>query len=683
MGNILMDKNQLIDFGLTLDEADKIISSLKELETLESLEKWRAVCRTILKPEMPITLHQYLHRWAFNDWDESLSPIPAWSPDANEVEESNIHQIMSEINIDNYEDFYSWSIKNPIEFNRLMINRLGIVFNQEPIDIMNMDKGVESPRWFYGGKLNIVESCFKAASDATAIIYERNNDAPGKLSYSELHEMVGRVKNSLNARGVKQGDRVAIAMPMTVEAAAIYLGIIAAGCSAVTVADSFSSEEMQIRFDLAKPVCVFCQDYLIRLGKRIPLYERVVQALNAPCIVIRADENNTTDLRSGDISWKKFLINDSNLEFVHANPDDEITLLFSSGTTGNPKAIPWTQTTPIKSANDAHLHHDIHAGDVLCWPTNLGWMMGPWLIFSALLNNAAIALNSSAPTTREFGKFVSDAKVTMLGLVPSIVSAWQSSDCIRGIDWSTIKAFSSTGETSNYHEMFFLMSLAGYKPVIEYCGGTEIGGGYIAGTLVQPSVPAMFSTPALGSDWLLLDEDGELTESGEIFFKPPTLGLSTSLVNGNHHDIYFAGTPLSPTKELLRRHGDHIEKLPGGYYRAHGRVDDTMNLGGIKVSNIQIEEILSAEPEVKELAAVAVPAKGGGPNRLVIYVYSVGTINVDTLKIKYQKLIRTKLNPLFKIFDVVQIDKLPRTASNKVMRRKLRSLYEQRVEREL
>ncbi|MEN8192184.1 MAG: AMP-binding protein [Bacteroidota bacterium] len=673
-----MDKNLLMDSGLTPEEIEQIVSSLIELATLSPLARWREICKTILKPVMPITLHQHLHKWAFEDWDESVAPVPAWSPDPNQVAESNIHQIMSELNIDNYEDFYSWSIEKPIDFNRLMINRLGIIFNQGPTEILNIDKGVENPEWFHGGRFNIVESCFQAASDETAIIFERNDSEPEKLSYSELRKMVGRVTNSLTARGVKPGDRVAIAMPMTVEAVAIYLGIIAMGCSAVTVADSFSSEEMRVRFELAQPVCVFCQDYQIRLGKLIPLYERVVQAINAPCIVIPAEDSNPIDLRPGDISWERFLIDNSTLEFVHAKSDDEITLLFSSGTTGNPKAIPWTQTTPIKSANDAHLHHDIQTGDVLCWPTNLGWMMGPWLIFSALLNKASIALNSSAPTIRKFGEFVRDANVTMLGLVPSIVSAWQSNDCIRGIDWSSIKAFSSTGETSNTHEMFYLMSLASYKPVIEYCGGTEIGGGYITGTVIQPSVPGMFSTPALGSDWLLLDEKGKLTESGEVFFKPPTLGLSISLVNGNHHDIYFAGTPLSPSKEIFRRHGDHIEKLPGGYYRAHGRVDDTMNLGGIKVSNIQIEEILSLETEVKELAAVAVPAKGGGPNRLVIYVGSVGTINRETLKTKYQKLIRTKLNPLFKIFDVVLINKLPRTASNKVMRRKLRTLYEQK-----
>jgi acetyl-CoA synthetase len=672
-----MNKKMLSGCGLEPAEAEKMLSAVMALAELPPLTRWREICRTILNPEMPLALHQCLHEWVFTDWDGSLAPVPAWSPDPNRVTNSNIYQIMSDMNFEHYEDLYSWSIEKPADFYRLIIQRLGIVFDQEPSTYLNLDKGVEEPGWLHGGRLNIVESCFQAASNATAIIFEKGDGEVAELSYLMLQKKVGQVTNSLAARGVKPGDRVAIVMPMTIKAVSVYLGIIAMGCSAVTIADSFSPAEIRVRLELAKPVCVFCQDFLFRMGKRIPLYERVIKATDLPCVVIPAEENVSTDLRSEDINWYSFLIDNSTLEFVPAVPDNEITLLFSSGTTGNPKAIPWTHCTPIKAANDAHLHHDIHVGDVLCWPTNLGWMMGPWLVFAALLNRATIALNHSVPTTREFGEFVRDSGVRMLGLVPSIVDAWQSSDCMRGLDWSSIRVFSSTGECSSAQGMFFLMSLAGYMPVIEYCGGTEIGGGYITGSVIQPSVPGMFSSPALGSDWLLLDAEGEPTESGEVFIRPPALGLSTYLVNDNHHDVYFSGTPSGPSGELLRRHGDYIEQLPGGYYRAHGRVDDTMNLGGIKVSNVQIEEILSREEDLSELAAVAVPPPGGGPNRLVIYVCPVGTTDRESLKARFQHLIRSELNPLFKVFDVVTIDRLPRTASNKVMRRKLRAAYKQ------
>ena len=293
---------------------------------------------------------------------------------------------------------------------------------------------------------------------------------------------------------------------------------------------------------------------------------------------------------------------------VPCDPDAHTNILFSSGTTGEPKAIPWTHTTPIKCAADAYLHHDIHPGDVLAWYTNLGWMMGPWLIYASLINKATIALSDGVPTSRDFGVFVQNAKVTMLGVVPTLVRAWKNTDCMHGLDWHAIRAFSSTGECSNPEEMLYLMSLAGYKPVIEYCGGTEIGGGYVTGTRIQPAAPSTFTTPALGLDFLLFDDEGNLSDNGEVFIVPPSLGLSTRLLNADHNAVYFTETP----RPNLRRHGDALERLADGYYRIHGRVDDTMNLSGIKVSSAEIEEVLNVVSGVQETAAVAVSPKDGG-----------------------------------------------------------------------
>ncbi|RME45384.1 MAG: AMP-dependent synthetase, partial [Deltaproteobacteria bacterium] len=360
------------------------------------------------------------------------------------------------------------------------------------------------------------------------------------------------------------------------------------------------------------------------------------------------------------------------------NPHDHTNILFSSGTTGEPKAIPWTQTTPIKAAADGFFHHDIQPGDVVAWPTNLGWMMGPWLIYASLINRATIALFDGAPTGRPFGTFVQDAGVTMLGLVPSLVRQWRESGCMAGLDWGRIKAFSSTGECSNPEEMLYLMSLAGYRPILEYCGGTEIGGGYITGTLLQPAAPGMCTTPALGIDFVILDESGKEADFGEVFLLPPSIGLSTELLNRDHHEVYYADTPRHPDPAVslpLRRHGDLIERLPGGFFRIHGRVDDTMNLGGIKVSSAEIEAVLNVLPEVHETAAIAVPPPGGGPSRLVVYAVAAAETSPETLRGVMQRAIHTHLNPLFKIHEVVVVDALPRTASNKVMRRVLRQRY--------
>ena len=225
--------------------------------------------------------------------------------------------------------------------------------------------------------------------------------------------------------------------------------------------------------------------------------------------------------------------------------------------------------------------------------------------------------------------------------------------------------------------MLYLMSLAGYKPIIEYCGGTEIGGGYITGTMVQPASPSTFSTPALGLDFTILDENGAECDNGELFLIPPSMGLSDQLLNRDHHEVYFAGAPERPDGTRLRRHGDQMQRLPGGYYRAHGRVDDTMNLGGIKISSAEVERVLNSVEGIRETGAISFVPADGGLEHLVVYVVPEpdAESNDRKLKVALQRVLAERLNVLFRIHDLIIVDALPRTASNKVMRRELRQRY--------
>src|SRR5262249_55187125 len=161
-------------------------------------------------------------------------------------------------------------------------------------------------------------------------------------------------------------------------------------------------KEIAARLRIAQATAVFTQDVVRRGGKTLPLYANIVAADAPPVIVLPAAEDLALPLRDGDCAWVAFLQSSARFATVIREPHDPNTIPFSSSTTGEPKAIPWTQTTPIKCPADAHFHQNIQPGDVLVWPTNIGWMMGPWLIFASLMNRATMGIFDGAPSGRAF-----------------------------------------------------------------------------------------------------------------------------------------------------------------------------------------------------------------------------------------------------------------------------------------
>lgn len=632
------------------------------------------------RPETPFAEQWVRFNEIYGGRDPSLPPPPAWVPDARSIEQANLTALMRETGVPDYPRLHRWSADHRAGFWQRTIERLGIAFARRPEEVLDLSAGATQPRWLEGARLNITDSCFQASGCAIAVVLGREGSQTIETTtYGELEALVNRVANGLAAHGFKPGDAVALYMPMNLECVACYLGIIRAGCTAVSIADSFAAPELARRIEIAGAAAVFTVASFERGGRTIRLYD-TVRAAGAPRVVVIAGRGGgRAELRQGDIRWEDLLADDPRFASISREPTDVTNILFSSGTTGDPKAIPWTHLTPLKCAMDAHFHHDIRPGDVVAWPTNIGWMMGPWLIYAALVNRACIALYEGLPSGRGFAEFVRRAGVTVLGVVPSLVRAWRESGACDGLDWSGIRVLSSTGEPSNRRDYLWLMSRTGYRaPVIEYCGGTEIGGGHLTGSVLQAASPAAFSTPALGLDVAVLDESGRPVadnEEGELFLVPPSIGLSQRLLNRDHDAVYHEGCPAGPNGEVLRRHGDQVARLPGGYYRAQGRADDTMNLGGIKVSSLELERVLEHHPAVFEAAAVAVQPEGEGAERLVVFAVLSGKADREALKRELGRALAAELNPLFKIHDLVIVDALPRTASNKLMRRELRRQY--------
>jgi len=675
---IEISRDVLVDNGLSPEAASEIVDKVKASDSGGSAaDIWGQVARDVLSPDIPFPVHRYLHEQIFKDWDLSQGPPPAWTPTEAEIASSNVAAFSKKMGLPSADELHRWSADYREAFWGGVIDTLGIKFKQGPSSVVDMRLGLEAPRWLPGAKMNIAESCFLAPPDAPAIIYQEEGGEIGTATYGELDRLSNRFARSISALGLPSDASIAIVMRMSLEAVAAYLGVVKAGFAVSSIADSFAPDEIATRVRLSNALVAVTQDVTLRGGKTLPMYQKVVDAGVKQAVVVYCGPRDGISLRDQDVAWEDFLSDDDTFEAVARDPDDITAVLFSSGTTGDPKAIPWTHTTPLKCGSDGYFHQDIKPGEVVAWPTSIGWMMGSWLIYATLLNRATISLYYGSPVSREFCEHVQNAGVNMLGVIPSMVKAWQNGDLAKDLDWSSIRLFSSTGECSNADDYLYLMSLARYRPIIEYCGGTELGGGYVSGTTTRPASPAVFSAKCFGLDFYILDEMGKETTTGELYLVPPSIGLSNVLLNRDHHHAYYEDTPTGPKGELLRRHGDEIERLPGGYYRGHGRADDTMNLGGIKVSSAEIERSLTELEGVVETAAVAVDPPGGGPSQLVVYAVMASGEQVDTeaLRKDMQRAVAGKLNPLFKIQDVILVDKLPRTASNKVMRRVLRDQY--------
>lgn len=616
-------------------------------------------------------------------FSEKDIPI-VWTPDQYPVA-SNLSSWMEKLNV-SYPEFYNWSIKNKTAFWKHIIQAIPLKMQSPYSAVLTEKTDPDETIWLKDARFNIVESCFQASPNQVAIYHqsEQSNEII-PITYGDLQTKVICYAAAMKKLGFTFQDRIILYIPFSIEAIASYLALIYIGAEPVLVADSFSSAELKKRIDIIHAKAVITTDYYWYADKKINVLTKVLEA-NPEKIILQATE--ITDAKSIRNNDADVLLSDllkgtaaDTAPYYHSS-SDTISILFSSGTTKEPKALPWKATTPIKCAADGKLLQDIHEGDVVTWTSGMGWMMAPWLIFASLLNKASIAIYSGAYSKKEFIDFTIQTKVKILGTIPSVVKSWRAQNVGKISNWN-IRVFSSTGEPSDIDDYLYLLFMNDFKaPIIEYCGGTEIGGGYISSAVVLPNALSYFNTAAPGCQFILVDENKEVVSNdgaGEVFIIPPSIGLSQHLLNKDHHEEYYSDLPQIQGYPKLRKHGDgfYVQQLDGiSYYKSIGRTDDSMNLGGIKISSVELETVINKHPAVFESAAIASQDKNGGPEKLILIIHPNQPItDVSALQNELQKMIQKELNPLFKISSIHFKENFPRTASNKLMRKELRKEY--------
>jgi acetyl-CoA synthetase len=385
---------------------------------------------------------------------------------------------------------------------------------------------------------------------------------------------------------------------------------------------------------------------------------------------------------SRDHAWHELMgLQADRAEDEVTRAEDPLMLIYTSGTTGRPKGAVHTHCGfPIKAAQDMEHGLDLHADETLFWVTDMGWMMGPWLVFGTLLLGATMMLYDGAPDwpgPDRLWSLVERHKITTLGLSPTLVRALlrHGEAPVRAHDLSSLRKFASTGEPWNPDPWLWLFHVVGQGrlPIINYSGGTEISGGIVMGNVLTPLKPCAFAGPLPGMAADVVDEQGHSVrgQMGELVIRQPWIGMTRGFWRDpeRYVETYWSRFPN------VWVHGDWAAIDADGLWYILGRSDDTIKIAGKRLGPAEVESILVAHPAVSEAAAIGVPDEIKGEALVCFCVLKPGQVADESLRQELGKKVTTALGKALAPRAVKFVADLPKTRNAKVMRRVIRAAW--------
>ncbi|NHZ72428.1 MAG: AMP-binding protein [Aquificales bacterium] len=529
---------------------------------------------------------------------------------------------MDQHGIADYDELMARSTSDVAWFTDAILKFLDIQFQQTYSQVVDLSNGIQRPEWCVGGKLNIVTNCVDkwadnpATRDNIALIWEGEGSDSRSLTYGELNAEVNRCANGLRSLGLGKGDGIGLHIPMTLEICVALLAIAKIGGIILPLFSGYGVGAIQTRLADANAKALFTADGFFRRGKIIPLKPTADKAIaQVPSlehvIVLRRAGNEVAMTAERDQWWHDLIPQQS--DEAEAEPtaaEDTIMLIYTSGTTGKPKGAVHTHCGfPVKAAQDMAFGTDVHPGDVIYWMSDMGWMMGPWLIFGATLLGATAVVYDGAPDFPKpdrLWQIVDKHRITQLGLSPTLIRALiqYGEEIVLAHDLSSIKCFASTGEPWNPDPWLWLFNIVGKgkRPIINYSGGTEIAGGIVMGNPILPLKPASFSAACPGMAADVVDSNGNSVRNqvGELVIRAPWIGMTRGFWRAEQRylDTYWS------TFENVWVHGDFAAIDEDGMWYILGRSDDTIKVAGKRLGPAEVESVLVNHLAVNEAAAI-------------------------------------------------------------------------------
>jgi acetyl-CoA synthetase len=616
-----------------------------------------------------------------------------WEPSPEVIEKSRLKRFMDRHGIETFDELLKRADDDIEWFWDAAIKDLDVAFYRDYDKVVDLSRGKAWARWWIGGRMNIIHSCLDRHRDGelhdkTAIIWEGEPGDVRKLSYRELDAQVSRLAGALRKLGIRQGDRIGIFMPMCPEVAVSVLAAAKVGAVIIPLFSGYGPEAIATRLRDGEAKVLICADGFYRRGQIVAMKETADKALvSCPTvkkvIVHRRVVREIPWTHGRDEVWEVLLEDEPNRAHTEElDPEDPLMIIYTSGTTGKPKGTLHVHGGfPIKSAQDMAHCFDVGAGDVVFWYTDLGWMMGPWLIFGTLLLGATMVLYEGTPdhpAADRLWRMVDNHKVSVLGVSPTLVRSLMTHNEVVPLDHdlSSLRILGGTGEPWNpepFHWYFNKVG-AGRVPVINYTGGTEISGGILCGNVITHLRPCSFAGPVPGMAVDVVDADGQTVrgEVGELVIRNPWPGMTRGF--WADRDRYLE-TYWSRFEDMWV-HGDwaYVDPQDGLWY-VLGRSDDTIKVAGKRLGPAEVESVLVGHAAVAEAAAIGVPDEMKGEALVCFVVLRPDQTRSEALAAELQELVAGALGKPLKPKAVHFVDDLPRTRNAKILRRVVRSVY--------
>ena len=585
-------------------------------------------------------------------------------------------------------------------FTDAIFKYLQIEFYKPYTQVADFSQGIQWPLWCVGGQMNIVHNCLDkrigtSAESNPAFIWEGEEGKSGTLSYGELYRQVNQAANALRELGLGKGDAIGIYMPMIPEIVVALLAIAKIGGIVLPLFSGYGVGAVVTRLVDADAKALFTADGVFRRGKAVDMKSVADQAadlvptLQHMIVVNRAGLD--LNMRDGHDHWWHEIVSrqPEQAETEITEAEDTLMVIYTSGTTGRPKGAVHTHCGfPIKAAQDMAFGTDLHPfdpaqgklGDVLYWMSDMGWMMGPWLVFGALILGGTFFIYDGAPdfpAPNRIWEMVEKHKITTLGISPTLVRALipKGDEHWQKYDLSSLRFFASTGEPWNPDPWMWLFEKVGggKAPIINYSGGTEISGGIVMGNPILPLKACAFSAPTPGIAADVVNEKGESVtdEVGELVIRAPWIGMTRGFWKDPER---YIESYWSQWKDVWV-HGDFAAKDSDGLWYILGRSDDTIKVAGKRLGPAEVESILVEHEQVIEAAAIGVPHPVKGSAVIVFCVLAENAYPNDALRDELRAMVATAMGKPLAPKEILFISDLPKTRNGKVMRRMIRSAY--------